>query len=162
MPSFIKTIPVEEDLDDQAETTEEEEGEDDEEEFEEGGPVIIGLSTGEKIIAELLEDDLTYGCVTVYRPLRIIEIIDGEQTQIRFATYNPFLDEQLLPIRIEHVVFLTGISEDAEELYLDYCAEMEREERKQARKLQKEKKEQNAKAKSNVITAPFRKLPEKP
>jgi len=160
--STIKNIPVEEDeLEDQDETLSEED-EDNESEYEEEGPVIIGLSTGEKLIADIIDEDLSSGCVTVYRPLRLIEIIDGDQTQLRFATYNPFLYDQILPIRIDHVVFISAITDDAEELYVDYCMEMEKEERKQARKQQKEKKEQNAKTKSNVITAPFRKIPEKP
>lgn len=149
-----------EELEDQVEEETEEETEEDEE-YEDLGPVIIGLSTGEKLIAELVDDTIENGCVTVYRPLRVIELVDGEQTQLRFATYNPFIVDQVLPIRAEHIVFLTGITDDAEDLYLDYCTEVDREERKLARQQQKQKKETSGKASSNVITAPFRKLPEK-
>lgn len=156
---MIKQIETnEEELEDQVE---EEVAEEDVEEIENYGSVIIGLSTGEKIIAELIDDEIEHGCITVYRPLRVIELVDGEQTQLRFATYNPFIFDQVLPIRVEHIVFLTSITEDAEELYIDYCNEVEREERKLARQQQKQKKEVIEKTKSNVITAPFRKLPEK-
>lgn len=124
-------------------------------------PVIVGLSSGEKFIADFAEGVEVENCIVFYRPLRIIELVDNSETQLRFAMFNPFLYDNILPIQTNHIVFLTAISKEGFDIYQEFCKELEEEEYK-AYKLKQRQKRQKKTPGGNVVKLPFveRKPPE--
>jgi hypothetical protein len=127
----------------------EEEGEDDEPDI-----VFVHLVSSEKMITMLFSDDDSpfYLC---YRPLKVLEIVTPEESLIRFAKWNHFLEDDSLSIHVDDVLYIGQINEEGLQIYLEYLKEIDEEEEKL--KKSKEGKHAVLKTEENIVFGNFQK-----
>ncbi len=126
----------------------EESGENDEPDI-----VFVHLVSSEKMITMLFSDDDSpyYLC---YRPLRVLEIVTPEESLIRFAKWNHFLEDDSVSIHVDDVLYIGQINEEGLEIYLEYLKEIDEEEEK----MKKSKAEKHVlKTEENIVFGNFSK-----
>lgn len=127
----------------------EESGEDDEPEI-----VFVHLVSSEKMITMLFSDDDSpyYLC---FRPLKVLEIVTPEESLIRFAKWNHFLEDDSISIHVDNVLYIGQINEEGLQIYLEYLKEMDEEE-EQVKKFKAEKNHV-LKTEENIVFGNFSK-----